>query len=110
MGRKYKVISADGHVETPPEPWVKYVPEQHRQRAPRLIHLPGDEGDAWLVEGKDILHTGQNVTGPGPVKFAHGKYFEDDGVTPVPGTGGPEQRLAEQDRDGVDAEVMFPPV
>jgi uncharacterized protein len=109
MGRKYRLISADGHVESPPEPWVKYVPEKYKDRAPRLIHLPDDQGDAWLCEGQAILHTGQNVTGPGPVKFAHGVYFDKEG-TPVPGTGGPVQRLQEQDQDGIDAEVLFPPV
>jgi predicted TIM-barrel fold metal-dependent hydrolase len=109
MGRKYRVISADGHVESPPEPWTKHVPEKYRDRAPRLIHLPDGQGDAWMVEGKDILHTGQNVTGPGPVKFAHGVYTDKDGK-PVPGAGDAIQRLQEQDRDGIDAEVLFPPV
>jgi predicted TIM-barrel fold metal-dependent hydrolase len=109
MGRKYRVISGDGHVETPPDPWVKHVPERHRDRAPRLIHLPDGQGDAWIVEGQAILHTGQNVTGPGPVKFAHGTYFDQDG-NPKEGTGGGVQRLQEQDRDGIDAEVLFPPV
>jgi predicted TIM-barrel fold metal-dependent hydrolase len=74
-----------------------------------LIHLPDGQGDAWIVEGQAILHTGQNVTGPGPVKFAHGTYFKPDG-TPKEGTGGAVQRLQEQDRDGIDAEVLFPPV
>jgi predicted TIM-barrel fold metal-dependent hydrolase len=109
MGRKYQIISADGHVETPPEPWVKFVPEKYRDRAPRLIHLPDGKGDAWLVEGQAMLHTGQNVTGPGPVKFANGSYTGPDGK-PSPGTGDGVQRLEEQDRDGVDAEVLYPPV
>src|SRR5262245_36831278 len=109
MGRKYQVISADGHVETPPEPWVKYVPERYRERAPRLIHLPDGEGDAWIVEGKDLLHTGQNVTAGGKVRFARGAYTNADG-SPVDGTGDAVQRLHEQDRDGIDAEVLFPPV
>src|SRR5271163_4921849 len=104
MGRKYQIISSDGHVETPPEPWVKFVPEKYRDRAPRLIHLPDNKGDAWLVEGQAMLHSGQNITGPGPVKFAFGSYTKDG--RPSPGTGDGAQRLAEQDRDGVDAEVL----
>jgi predicted TIM-barrel fold metal-dependent hydrolase len=109
MSRKYRVISGDGHVETPPDPWVKHVPEKFKDRAPRLIRLPDGQGDAWVVEGQPILHTGQNVTGPGPVKFAHGTYFNGDG-TPKEGTGDAIQRLHEQDKDGIDAEVLFPPV
>ena len=45
MARRHNVISADGHVETPPDTWVKYVPEQWRDRAPRLVDLP-DGGDS----------------------------------------------------------------
>ena len=45
MGRKYKIISGDGHVETPPESWVKYMPEEHQDRAPRLVKL-AKGGDA----------------------------------------------------------------
>ena len=54
MGRKYQVISGDGHVETPPESWVKYMPEEHRERAPRLIHLPKG-GEAWMIEGQPLI-------------------------------------------------------
>jgi len=61
MGRKYQVISADGHVETPPV-WTKYVPEQWQERAPRLIELPGG-GEGWLIEGQPMLRNGQNITG-----------------------------------------------
>ena len=34
MGRKYQVISGDGHVETPPDVFVKYVPEKWKDRHP----------------------------------------------------------------------------
>jgi predicted TIM-barrel fold metal-dependent hydrolase len=107
--RHYEVISADGHLETPPDPWVLRVPAKYRDRAPRLIHLPDDQGDAWIVEGQPLMYAGQNVTGSGPVQFAHGRYIDEEG-NPREGTGGPVQRLHEQDRDGVDAEVLFPPV
>ncbi|MDE3205711.1 MAG: amidohydrolase [Acidobacteriota bacterium] len=109
MSRKYQVISGDGHVETPPDPWVRHVPEKYRDRAPRLIKLPDGHGDAWMVEGQPLLPTGQNITGPGPIKFADASYTFDDG-SPREGTGDARQRLEEQDRDGIDAEVLFPPV
>lgn len=109
MARKYGIISGDGHVETPPDPWVAHVPAKYRDRAPRLVHLPDDQGDAWIIEGQPLLHTGQNVTGPGPVKFAFGSYTTKDGQ-PSPGTGDAYQRLREQDQDGIDAEVLFAPL
>ena len=107
MGRKYHIISGDGHLETPPEPWAKYVPEIHRARAPRLVRL-SNGGDAWIVEGQPMLHTGQNLTGVGPVKFASGRYTDDAGRA-VPGAGDGLQRLHEQDADGIDADITETP-
>ena len=108
MARYYQVISADGHVETPPDPWVKYVPEKWKDRAPRLINLP-DGGEGWIIEGQPLLKNGQNITGRGPIRFDFGSYYKPDGSF-NDGAGGPLQRLREQDEDGVDAEVLFPPV
>ena len=108
MARTYQVISADGHVETPPAGWVAHVPEKWRDRAPRLLPLP-EGGEAWLVEGRPLLLNGQNITGRGPVRFAGASYYQADG-TPSEGAGDAAQRLREQDEGGVDAEVLFPPV
>ena len=41
MGRKYNVISGDGHLETPPD-FVKFVPEKWKDRAPP--HPPPHRG------------------------------------------------------------------
>jgi predicted TIM-barrel fold metal-dependent hydrolase len=106
--RHYQVISADGHVETPPDPWVKYVPEKWKDRAPRLIELP-DGGEGWIVEGQPLLKNGQNITGRGPISFSAASYYRPDG-SPNDGAGPAAQRLREQDEDGIDAEVLFPPV
>jgi uncharacterized protein len=107
MGRKYQVISADGHVETPPV-WTKYVPEEWQERAPRLISLPGG-GEGWLIEGQPMLRNGQNITGRGPISFDVASYFKSDGSA-NDGAGDAAQRLREQDEDGIDCEVLFPPV
>ena len=45
MARHYQCISADGHVETPPDPWVKYVPDQWKDRAPRSDSEVADRHD-----------------------------------------------------------------
>jgi len=108
MGRKYQVISGDGHVETPPASWLKYLPEEHHERAPRLIKLPKG-GEAWLIEGQPLIPNGQNITGRGPVKVEGASYFKADG-SPAEGAGDAAQRLREQDVDGIDAEVLFPPI
>ena len=78
MGRKYQLISADGHVETPPESWIKHLDPQYRPHAPQLIKLR-DGGEAWLIEGMPLIPNGQNITGRGPVKIKGGSYFKEDG-------------------------------
>jgi predicted TIM-barrel fold metal-dependent hydrolase len=106
--RHYEVISCDGHLEIPPDAWVRHIPEEHLNRAPRLIKLRTG-GEGWIVEGSPLIHNGQNVAAGRPLKVKGGSYWEPDG-SPVPGTGDARQRLSEQDRDGIDAEVLYPPV
>ena len=45
----YQLISADSHVNEPPDLWLDRVPAALRDRAPRIEHF--DEGDAWVIEG-----------------------------------------------------------
>src|SRR5262245_33703733 len=108
MGRKYQVISGDGHLETPPD-FVTFVPEKLKDRAPRLITLPDGGGDAWLMEGMPLTYASQNLKGRGEVKFQGQSYFHADGSR-AEGTGDGVQRLREQDEDGLDAEILFAPV
>jgi len=99
------LISSDGHLEVVPERWTERVPARHRDKAPRTIKLP-DGGDAILVEGQ----------APYPVPFLDlragrtNETWQPFGVTvtDTAGVGPPEQRLREQDMDGLHAEVLFP--
>jgi predicted TIM-barrel fold metal-dependent hydrolase len=108
MGRKYQIISGDGHLETPPD-FVAFLPEKFKDRAPKLITLPDGGGDAWLMEGMPLTYASQNLRGRGKVKFAGQSYFKDDGSR-TDGAGDGAQRLREQDEDGIDAELLFAPV
>src|ERR1700678_4418249 len=103
------LVSGDGHLEVTVEPWMKFVPEKYRDQAPRLVHLP-DGGEGWVVEGMPMFHNGMNLSaGRASVKLKGESYWEPDG-SPAPGSGPAEQRIREQDIDGVDAEVLYPPV
>jgi predicted TIM-barrel fold metal-dependent hydrolase len=109
MGRTYQVISADGHLEIPLEPWLKHLPAEFAERAPRLLKL-ADGGEAYLIEGQPLLNVGPNIAGGSPlIPGKKRSYWQDDG-TPSPGTGDARQRLREQDKDGIDAEILFPPI
>src|SRR5919112_1514361 len=54
MPKQYRLMSADGHLEVPPERWVHRVPEKYRERAPHTVKLP-DGGDALMIEGQPLL-------------------------------------------------------
>ncbi|HJU18345.1 MAG TPA: amidohydrolase family protein [Stellaceae bacterium] len=105
MAREYRLLSSDGHLEVPPERWAGRVPQKYRDRAPRTVHLP-DGGDALLIEGQPLLEANfldLRAGRPAGQWQPFGLKVED-----AAGTGSPEQRVGEQDRDGIDAEVLFP--
>jgi uncharacterized protein len=106
MAPEYRYVSADSHLEIDSRHWAPRVPAQHRERVPRLIRLP-DGGDAWLVEGRPLREVPADLYGgKGRDRWRpFGQSYET-----TPGTGSPEQRLREQDVDGIDAEVLFPGV
>jgi predicted TIM-barrel fold metal-dependent hydrolase len=105
MAREYTLISSDGHLEVPPERWSGRVPARYRDRAPRTVHLP-DGGDALMIEGQPLLEANfldLRAGRPAGQWQPFGLKVED-----AAGTGSPEQRVGEQDQDGIDAEVLFP--
>jgi len=99
------LVSSDGHLEVVPERWTGRMPAAFRDKAPRTIKL-SDGGDAILVEGQK----------PYPVPFLDlragrtNETWQPFGVTveDTAGVGPPEQRIREQDMDGLHAEVLFP--
>jgi predicted TIM-barrel fold metal-dependent hydrolase len=106
MKAPYRYISADSHLEVPPDRWRDRVPAQHRERAPRLIQL-SDGTDAWLVENRPLYQGGNNSSAGRPYDTWDPTRMKYEGQA---GTGPAEQRLQEQDMDGIDAEVLFPTV
>jgi predicted TIM-barrel fold metal-dependent hydrolase len=102
MARQYRVISADSHLEISPERWRGRVPAKFRDRAPRLVKL-ANGGDGVIVENRPLYVLGLAITGKPPQEHRLDGISYETG----PGAGPPEQRLEQQDRDGVDAEVLF---
>lgn len=103
MARKYHVISADSHLDVNPEVWVNRIPLQWRDRAPKRVVMP-DGSDAVVCDDSKPMTIGltRNVGVPFEDLPVQIPKFSD----PV-GNGTPELRVQEQDRDGIDAEVMF---
>jgi len=100
----YRLISADSHVNEPPDLWRDRVPARFRDRAPRIEAF--DEGDAWVIEGvADPINFGMNAcAGLPPEEMKGWKRFAELRR----GGHDPAARLEEMDEDGVDAEVLYP--
>lgn len=97
MARSYQIVSGDGHLDLPPDGWVPYMPEKWRARGPRRVTL-GDGNEALLIENRPPMSPTGLV---GTVQKNRLVRFGSEGSGP------PEQRLREQDMDGVDAEVLY---
>ncbi len=101
-------ISADSHITEPPNCYINYIEPSFRDRAPVMKMLPG-VGSAFIIDGM-----------PSPVAMglvaAAGKDPADittDGVAFEDlwrGGWDSKFRLADQDRDGVGAEIIYPTV
>ena len=103
-GRRYRLISADSHVNEPPTLWTERVPTALRDRAPRMERF--EAGDAWIIEGvADPINFGMNACAGLPPEEQRGWAFHDDLRA---GGHDPRARIEEMDTDGVDAEVLYP--
>jgi predicted TIM-barrel fold metal-dependent hydrolase len=102
--RKYEAISADAHVEVPPTAWSERMPANLRQYAPQVVQIEGG-GDAVQIGDAEPAPLGLQLTGG--QKYTEfrtkGLKFADK----LPGTGDAAQRVAEMEKDGTDAELLY---
>lgn len=105
--REYRLISADSHINEPPDLWTERVPAKFKDRAPRMISM--DDGDAWIVEGAvDPLNFGMNVVG-GMEPERHSPWITWHDVEELrPGGFRPSARVVDMEKDGVDFELLYP--
>jgi predicted TIM-barrel fold metal-dependent hydrolase len=105
VARNYKVISTDDHITEPPGIFDGRLPKKFADRTPKVVHA--EEGDGWQVDDQMVFMTGLGVAaGEKPTEFSpKSKRFEDM----RPGAYDSKARLADMDRDGVDAHAAcFP--
>ena len=112
-----KLISADNHIDLtycPPDLWSDAAPREWKGKVPRTEER--DDGLHWIVDGQDKGMW--NGVGPGFMKYQPGSFthvdemkavgFEWDhrrGAKPRPTT--PEHRIADMDKEGVAAEIVY---
>jgi predicted TIM-barrel fold metal-dependent hydrolase len=104
----FPIISADSHVTEAPDTYLRYIDPRYRDVAPRLQSF-GDQGDQFVIDGmKRPVPLGLVAAAGKPAEEirVQGVRFEDLHR----GGWDPEARLADQERDGVAAEIIYPTV
>jgi predicted TIM-barrel fold metal-dependent hydrolase len=116
----FKLISADSHVNEPPEAWAR-VQKQYGERAPRVVKDPrGVPKGTWLlIDGLPpvgLSHYSKGLVvgkNHGISEVEQEKHFEtirfneNFRYEDYPGGWEPAARLRDQDIDGVAAEILF---
>ncbi len=94
-----RIISADSHIQEPDELFSEWLPKKFHDRAPHVVERDG--GSYLIVDGKR----------PRRLDIAEARIEGDDDQREFrDGSTGRdiERRLADQARDGVHAEVIYP--
>lgn len=101
-------VSADSHIVEPPGCYVDFIDPAFRERAPRIHRNPATGGDAFYIEG---------FAKPAGLGLLAAAGIEADKISASAsfdelhrGGWDPKARLADQDRDGVQAEFIYPTV
>jgi predicted TIM-barrel fold metal-dependent hydrolase len=109
---EYRIISADDHIDMqwlPRDLWRNRVPQSWRDRAPKVVETA--DGPYWMC-GDDRWDPWGGRRGAAGAMGGRRLALERGGVL-EPGVLRPtttELRLADMDRDGVDATVMYGPI
>lgn len=101
-GTDYRIVDADAHVNPPHEFWADYLPARFREMAPRVEHA--EDADYIVFEGgrrKVNLLGGGGALGKDKVKT------EGRSSDMMAGGWMPAQRIADMNKDGMDAAVLF---
>jgi predicted TIM-barrel fold metal-dependent hydrolase len=104
-----RVISADSHVVEPPDLWTRGLAcTRFADRAPRVVEAPEAESvQQFLIDGLEP----QPVSLPGAAGKESEELRERGGFDDARAGGWDlKARLADQDVDGIDAEVLYPSI
>ena len=107
MALRFNVVSADDHVQEPPDLWTSRVSrERWGDRIPHVTTLP-DGVERWTIDGR--LKEDRRFAATGAL--ADERFREPQNWSDVPAAAyDPEARLAAMDRDGVDVQILYPSV
>jgi len=105
----HRFISADDHIDLrwlPKDLWTERLPARLRERAPRVVDK--EKGAFWTWEGQTFSPHGYYTAAQGSGAMwaiERGGVMREGELRPTTA----EMRLADMDRDGADASVMYGP-
>lgn len=108
MSFDFPVISADSHITEPPDCYSAHIDPAYRDTAPNMVEDPV-RGDVFVVPGmKSTVPMGLVAAAGKPAGelTQEGVKFDELHKSGY----GATVRLADQDRDGVAAEILYPTV
>jgi len=103
----FPIISADSHITEAPNTYVDYIDPKFAEIAPRVVET-GDKGDLYVIDGMSRTIPMGLVAAAGQAADdlnlrAKYKDLHKSGYDAT-------YRIADQNRDGVSAEVIYPSV
>ncbi len=103
----FPIISADSHITEAPNTYVDYIDPKFAEVAPRLVETD-DKGDIYVIDGmKRTIPMGLvAAAGQDPDDLNLQARYKDLHKSGYDAT----YRIADQNRDGVSAEVIYPSV
>jgi predicted TIM-barrel fold metal-dependent hydrolase len=102
----YRLISADSHFVEPPRMWAERSDRRFRDRAPHAEKLEGKPGEFLVCEDVAPAPLASFFSAGVPPKEI--PEFMKRGFNEAPrAVHDPAERIKDQDRDGVDAEVIY---
>lgn len=110
---RYEIISADSHLDIfylPPDTFTSRCPAGLRDRVPKVVET--DEGPVWVGDGGFLGHYGgwmgtKSMRGAGNSGY-RGQRMQEAGFDPEEcRPANSRLRLEDQDKDGIDAEVIY---
>ena len=105
----HPVISADSHITEPPNTYVDHIDAKWRDKAPRMVFREGI-GDVFVIDGLPRPIPMGLVAAAGQARATRSASRACASRSCTAAAGIRDARLADQDRDGVAAEVIYPTV
>jgi predicted TIM-barrel fold metal-dependent hydrolase len=108
------VVDSDGHILEPADLWERYLDDDYRDRAIRIV-MDDDGRQHLLFDGMDshqFLAAFGGVTADADRKAdlmnPEKKLTYEDGF--APGSNDPKERLEVMDQDGIDISILYPTI